>query len=306
MKLTRDQIVRLALFGSAIIAMLLLISGISQLELEPGVSFSRIWAFLLGDFAGLPAGQVAGAPSGSGQALVDIMRVVFFITLVAFPLAVVLVLIDPEARKRVLRGILQVALLLAVFSAFAQNQAREREDVEDRLGNGLGQGQEGEAAEPLTDEEYDPTTIPSWLIWGASLGIGLVIAVTLIVVINQIRKSRAEEDVPLIEIARRAQTAIDEIGQGGDLRATILRCYAEMMRVVREERGVRRQSAVTAREFTDFLISANLPDQPVVRLTRLFEKARYSSSIPTPSDEQEAVASLQAIVDACIQARSSA
>ncbi len=305
MKLTRGQIVRLVLFGSALVAMLLLISGISQIELKPGLPFSSIWAFLIGEFGGIPSGGAGAAVPPGGEVIVDIVRALFLIALVAFPISLILVMMDPDARKRALRALLQIALLLLLFSLFMQNQMQEQNGEEPDV-NGLFQGgEEGAPAEPLTDEEFDPLTIPSWLASVASLGIGLVIAVSLIFIINQIRKHQADEELPLAEIARRAQTAIDEIGQGGDLRNTILRCYAEMSRIVQEERGVRRQRAVTAREFSDYLINAKLPDKPVVRLTRLFEKARYSSSPTTPSDEQEAVASLQAIVDACIEARAS-
>jgi hypothetical protein len=305
MKLTRDQIVRLALLGSAVLAMLLLIAGISGVELEPGLPFSRIWAFLIGDFTGFGGAPVGGEVTATGRALVDIVRAIFFVALVAFPFALILIMVDPVARKRMLRAILQIAVLLVLFNLFVQNQALEIEG-EERQGSGMPTEEGSAAVDPLTDEEFDPATIPAWLVWGASLGFGLLIAVMLIVVINQIRKSRPDEEVPLVEIARRAQSAIDEIERGGNLRATILRCYAEMSRVVREERGLRRDRAVTAREFTDYLIGANLPKEPVVRLTRLFEKARYSGSTPTSSDEEEALASLQAIVDACIRAKSPA
>jgi len=56
---------------------------------------------------------------------------------------------------------------------------------------------------------------------------------------------------------------------------------------------------VTAREFTDALVRARLPRRPVQTLTRLFETARYGSSATTPQDEQDAIASLRAIVRAC-------
>jgi hypothetical protein len=305
MKLTRDQIVRLVLLGSAVVALLLLISSLSQVQLEPGLPFSSIWAFIFGDFSGFSRGGMGSAVAPSGQLIIDVIRALFFIALVVFPFAFILVMMDPDARKRALRALLQIAILLFIFTLFLQNQAGRLLE-EDPLGGSLQPEGEGEPVPPLTDEEFDPMSVPAWLIWGASLLLGLLIAVILIIIINQIRKSEPEEDLPFAEIARRAQTAIDEIGRGGDLRSTILRCYAEMSRIVREERGLHRDRAVTAREFTDYLVRANLPRQPVTQLTRLFEKARYSSSAPTPSDEREALASLQAIVDACMNARASA
>lgn len=298
-KLSREQTIRATLLGIAVIALLLLVVGISQVRLTPGLPFEQIWAFLLSQFQ---RGGLTGAVPGSaalGGILVDIVRTLFTIALIAFPFAIILILLDPKLRKQVLGTLVRMLILFALLGLFVESQADELELEEPRRDMVLPQEGELPLAEPFTDEQYSPTEVAPWIVRATSLALGLVIAVVIIVVINLIRRSRGEEGVPLDEIARRARSALDEIERGGDLRNTVLRCYEEMSRVVREERGVRRDRAVTAREFTEALVRANLPSQPIQRLTRLFEKARYSTGTPTPEDEQEAVASLEAIIEAC-------
>ncbi len=295
---TRSHIIRLVLLAIAVVAMLLLIGGLSGVELEPGLPFARIWQFLVDQFSTSGLTGPAPVPAGSSEALVDVFRTIFIIALICFPIAVILVLIDPDLRKRVLRTMLTTALLFIVLSLFLQRQANELETE----GEPFNIGQPGEglgAVEPLPFDEFSPERVPPWVAWGLSLALGLVVAVIVYRIVDHIRRNRAEAGLPLDQIAQQARSAIAEIEQGGDLRNTILRCYAEMSRTVREQRGLRRGATVTAREFTDNLIRADLPREPVQRLTRLFERARYGTGAPTREEEEEALASLQAIVDAC-------
>ncbi|HTP10892.1 MAG TPA: DUF4129 domain-containing protein, partial [Anaerolineae bacterium] len=73
--------------------------------------------------------------------------------------------------------------------------------------------------------------------------------------------------------------------QGGDFKLTIVRCYQEMSRVVREERGLAREAAMTPREFEDYLASQGLPRAALNTLTRLFEQVRYGS-LPAAAQEE--------------------
>ena len=71
------------------------------------------------------------------------------------------------------------------------------------------------------------------------------------------------------------------------------------MRVVKEEKGVARESAMTVREFEEQLVSKGLPEEAVQTLSRLFEQVRYGSMATSTREEDMAVASLNAIVEAC-------
>jgi hypothetical protein len=85
---------------------------------------------------------------------------------------------------------------------------------------------------------------------------------------------------------------------GADFRNTILQCYADMLRIVREQRGIKRNSAVTATEFVTSLVKLGLPENAVMHLTKLFEEVRYGSKTHTNEEEQSAVSSLRIIADA--------
>jgi hypothetical protein len=93
-----------------------------------------------------------------------------------------------------------------------------------------------------------------------------------------------------------AQEALASIQSGGDVHDTVLRCYLDMSRVLGEQRGIERQRAMTPREFEQHLAASGVRDQHIRQLTRLFERARYSSQRPSEQDERAAVDCLTAIV----------
>jgi hypothetical protein len=226
------------------------------------------------------------------------MRGLFYILFICFPFAIIMVLLEPDLRKRVLRTTLNVILLMAALLLIIESRAEELELTEDTVGMAP-QGEETELADPITPEAFDSNNVATWMTRAISLGIGLLLAAIAVAILNAVRRNRAEATMPLDQLANRAEEAIAEIERGGDLHDTILQCYAEMNRIVREERGIQRDKTITAREFIDYLLRAHLPEEPIYTLTRLFEQARYSTEEHNTSDQQKAVASLQAIANAC-------
>jgi hypothetical protein len=75
-----------------------------------------------------------------------------------------------------------------------------------------------------------------------------------------------------------------------------------MSRVVGERQGLRREYAMTPAEFAVRLENAGLPREPVRRLTRLFESARYGARTSTQDDIDEAVDCLTSILKYCGEA----
>lgn len=297
MKAARSRTIRLVFLSIAAVAMLLLIVGLSRVELDPGVPFAQIWQFLVEQFRTERPLPPYGSGTPGGSVLLDIYRIIFFIALAALPFAVILVMIDPELRKRVLRSMLRILLIMALLMLVMRNQV-EQEDVPFEPEGGQPAGEQGELEE-FSPEDFSPERISPWIGRGLSLTLGLLAAAIVVIIIVRARRNRLESGSALEDIAFQARSALEDIEKGGDLRNIVLQCYAEMIRVVREQRGIRRDRTVTAREFTDYLITAKLPSGPVQALTGLFEKARYSSRTPTAEDEEEAVTSLRAIVRAC-------
>ncbi len=299
MKILQTQKARLVLLGIAIVAMLVLAMGLPRVRLDPGLPFEQIWQFLVGQFGGFGAGGAAYLPpAGNGESLARVMRTIFFVALMAFPIAVVLVVLDPELRRSVLRSMLRLLIIFTLIGLFLSRRDQLKDLTLDTPANIDGQGQEQTQVPPLTDEVFSADKVAPWVVWALSLTAGLIAAVAIVGVVNQIRKNRAAAQ-PLEEIARQAEAAIGELELGANLRNTIIRCYIEMSQVVADARGVRRGNTVTAREFITYLLRAGLPERPVERLTELFEKARYGTGETMPEDESAALSSLQAIVNAC-------
>ena len=92
-----------------------------------------------------------------------------------------------------------------------------------------------------------------------------------------------------------ALTALDE---GSALHDVILRCYADMTALLAREGRAHRHRAMTPRDFQAHLADLGMRDEPIRRLTRLFEQVRYGGTDATSVDEQEARFCLQAIVAA--------
>lgn len=300
MKQRYRYLLRTAIAAVVILAMVLLISSIPNLTLKKGVPFDQLWAFLVEELGlnGMMGGPPAGGPTGGGEGLVRFMRILFYILFICFPFAIIVVMLEPDLRKRVLRTILQLALLMLALALLVESQAEELELTDSGVGM-QPQGEEAALADPMTPEAFEAENVASWIPWAISLALGLLVALIAVAIVNVMRRSRAEETMPLDQLASRAEEAIADIESGGDLHDTILRCYAEMSRIVREERGIHRDRTVTAREFVDYLLRANLPSEPVDTLTQLFERARYSTREQSAEDQEKAIASLQAIAAAC-------
>jgi hypothetical protein len=72
-----------------------------------------------------------------------------------------------------------------------------------------------------------------------------------------------------------------------------------MSHVLSESRGINRSEVMTPREFENYLAAMGLPQEPISGLTRLFEEVRYGTKESGPLEEERALASLTAIVEAC-------
>jgi hypothetical protein len=97
-------------------------------------------------------------------------------------------------------------------------------------------------------------------------------------------------------VAREAERAIRALQTGSDIQNVIVRCYLQMSQALQKERGIKREAAMTARDFERLLEARGIPHTPVHQLTRLFEAARYGRRSSGPEEEREALDCLNAIV----------
>jgi preprotein translocase subunit SecG len=272
----------LLLLGLAVAAIIVLASGLSGLELLPGHPFS---------FGGGLPSMSGGSSFSQSPPIADFLRILMaFFILVLFPLSIIYLIISSEARKRLLRD--AIAILSFIVLLYFISRALHQFGLQPQ-----GNLPQAPAPPPATDLPAPADFVshpPQWFVFTASLIlIGLLLALLWFLWQRAGRRGRV---APLQALAQEAEEALADLRAGGNLKDTIMRCYAEMSRVLRERRGIRRKKAMTPREFEQHLQAAGLSDEHVQRLTRLFEAVRYGGKKTGEREEREAQACLEAIV----------
>ncbi len=289
----RHNLVALFSLIAAVMIILLFASGLSALNLRPGGSLNVFAALLAqADPPEIAAPSTSALTSViSGKPILDLMRAVFWILL---PLAVLYAFISPQFRKQLIRtAILVIAMLFAI------NRLREMmtPSVEEETLSGAPPPPDalGGSGATLPEPPAIVTSTPEWIVWTINILVALAAILLIWFIWRKLRSRPREEDVQ-VQVAQQAEAALTELEEGGDLRAVILRCYAQMSDVLRRNSNVTRHTGMTARDFETHLVRLGFDDDHIHRLTRLFEAARYSTDTPGPGEEAEAVACLTAIV----------
>ncbi len=267
----------------AIGGIFVLVGGISTLDLDHEIQ-------PLPRMPSLEEGMPGFGPR-SNRLVDTVLRVLFAIGGAILPFAVIYYLVSPGGRKRLLRDLIAVLIVcLPLYLLW-----RTRSEVVDVI-------------EPPPLLEGAPNGIPpapeltfapeprQWLTLAAIIAVALLLAAVLVALGWVIWRRRQRPATSLDQLATQAQQAIDAIDDGADLRDTVTRCYFEMMHVLKEERGIQRQQAITPREFEVQLEQVGIPITQVRRLTRLFEEVRYGDKELGRQEERQAVVALTAIV----------
>lgn len=280
----RNRLWTLLFLGVAVVAMVLLAAGISQLELLPGQPF-RLWRELEGEM-----GETGLSRLGEDLSLP--IRALLLLSFLLLPLSIIYLIVSPEARKRVLRSLVHLLWIVALYLLVSRRP--------ELLNREFGMSAPGAPLPPQPLQPVEYTAAPSQgLVCVSAFGLAVFLA-AIVVGISWFfwRRSRRPAR-PLEQLAQQAREALDALQAGDDLKDTVMRCYYNMLRVVHEKRGIRRQQDVTPREFESYLEEAGLPGEYVRQLTRLFEEVRYGAKVAGEDEEREAVVCLRAIVEAC-------
>ncbi len=287
----RRQLWILVALGIAVAAILALAASLAQVEFSPGEPF----AFGTGMTMRPP-------PAGMSPDLPPLVRLLLrgllLLTLALLPFSIFYLIISPEARRRVLQNVIVFGVFLGLIYLLRQ-QMRFGEQENDFLA-GLGMRDLAEGAAARTPAEFNAVA-PQWLVILVSFVLAAFVAALSLGLIWAFLNRRRQPEPPdlLVELAEKAEEAREEIEAGGDLRHTVIRCYVEMSRIVRESRGVQRERGATPHEFEEQLRRAGLPGEPVHDLTQLFEEVRYGAKELGPWEGRRAVACLTTIADAC-------
>jgi hypothetical protein len=282
----RRRIPALLVFALALVVILLLASSLAQVRLPAGKPFP----FNLDPF-GMPVDLQAGK---AGQVVLAVFRYFYLAAIVLAPIGVIYLLLSPQARKRFLRDLLRLLAFLLFAYGFARVLSGFRPSVQPSESEGGGES--GMGILPPQAELTFRADPPEWLIYVASGLLALLISGVVAWFAWRFWRSRRRSEAPMTRIVRQAQAALDALQTGEDLRSTIIRCYAEMSRALQQGRGLRRDQAMTAREFESELVHQGFPAAPVHQLTALFEAVRYSPWEPDETHTQQAVDSLTAII----------
>lgn len=264
---------------------LVLAMGLPSLELSNGETFS------LGQHQPEAPGNSRTSPIG--DLLIWIFRGFMALGLIFLPIYIISSLLTLEGRKRLSAALVSIAILF-LASEYLRKLPRNTTSNQD-------------ADMPLNLEQLlksDPTTSfsatpPQWLTLVIILLVSLSLLTLIIVSIWFFQQRNKFRKTSWVKLAREAQNAIDSLQTGRDFKMTIVRCYQEMARVVKEERGIAREKAMTPREFEDYLVIKGLPQEPIITITRLFEQVRYGSIPVGTLEEDLAFSCLSDIVTVC-------
>ena len=277
----RRRLGMLALFGGALVVVLVLASSLHGVVLEPGRPIRLDAAFRLANPTGTAVSDSRPAPPWFAVAVGA--------SLVLFVLGLIF---SRSLRRDLLRNLPIYALMILGFYLLSRT-----------LGQNNGPSREAAPIAPAGEQPLAPDQSPvpdfvnqppEWMV----IGVTLVIAAALLAVLWLVVRRLRRPPEPLARIVEEAREALADLRAGGDLRDTITRCYAEMVNVFRETRGMGRDQTLTPREFEQRLAAAGLDDRHIQRLTRLFELVRYSQRTPGERDEREAQECLEAIIQA--------
>lgn len=272
--------------GIALVALFLLSSGLADLGLS---ARTRPFPFRLR--VPLPVVDLL-PPVGEGGKTTWVTSLSLVILLLLLS-GILCLFLSPEGRKAILRTI---GLALTLFLLFRHVNLRwsQLRDIEI-----FGGASEWDATISLTPPAEFLAKTSRWLVWGTAAGLAILATASLWGIGWLIWRRFHREESLLRQLSHEAQQAITSLQTGQELKNVVLRCYQRMIQVLSRERRIERHKSMTPHEFELLLAKTGLPYAAVQRLTRLFEQVRYGARIPDEAEEQEALASLQAIVEAC-------
>ena len=277
----------------AILMLTLLASGLSDMLLLPAQPM------VLGNGEEVRPVQDSLAEAGKRFDEISIGKQILLIGsfLLAFILAVFFM--PAEFRKKLLKLIFKMGLLAFALLYFLDDFKFESEGMvpEEMIPSINISGEEGNLITINPEVFYPQEVAPMWSYFITFLVVAALGALIWWIWRNFI-KPKQEEEISLKKISLIAKNSLDNLADGAEWENVIIYSYAEMGKVVSERRGISRESEMTPNEFSTQLIAAGIPENPVLRLTRLFERVRYSTHNAGEDEINEAMVCLDEIASA--------
>jgi hypothetical protein len=295
-KVFKDKRAILAVSFLALFSLVVLASAIGNFTFHPARHLSREEA----EVASVPVGSIV-----ESIADIPLERQIAFLVMIFLFSVLVVALLPPEMRKRLLKQFLRLVLGGLLLIYLLKIKPNFFADLFSASSLEAGQGDPPQV-DAIPPPVFEPPQVSGWISFFITFGILLLVAF-LFWRINRwwiLRKPTTDAPLPLDEIAKVARASLYNLSSDGSAQDKIIQCYADMSRVVDVRRGLYREYAMTPSEFAVRLQSAGLPPEPVARLTRLFESVRYGARTSAQRDVDEAIACLTSILKYCGEALS--
>lgn len=287
--MSKKRLTILIIFSAAIVLMVVLAAGLGKMQLQTGEAFRLENNSAEGGFGGLKIDP---------NLLALIFRAILYSAVLLIPLEIYFLIKSKEARKRLIRDILALVIIFLAFKLFMKNASNSITQLMPAL------NLEQVGAESVPVASFAASGIPDWMIVVGRIAIAVLAAVFVILLAWIISKRRKTAPDTMDQLAETARNALDSLKSGAGLEDVVIRCYVEMSHILGAERSIHRAPAYTPREFETELIEHGLPAEPVRSLTRLFEDVRYGHEKAGEAEQQRAIGSLDAIIEACKMSKS--
>ncbi len=262
----RQRIFLIVVLVALFAVLLVLIGSINGLHPLPGKRLPNPFANL-GEQTSV---SEPASPNRGARAVVYLIQ-----SLLILGAAIILFYLIISRRFRIQLVITLILFSIAAFAISHINISERPETAQESSSMGLGSPVSNDDVRP----EVPPPSAANWLVVLIAAVSSIVIAgLALLFYLNiypALRRRRAMRETILNELGKQAGQAMQQIIDGDDPRAAILRCYQEMSAIVSRAERTPNFSYFTPREFASHLRSRGMKDEHVDRLTAIFETVRY-------------------------------
>jgi hypothetical protein len=277
----RRKIILVILLGIAVITLLLLASGLSELNLRRG-------SYLIPEKESVPQVTQEATPGYRPPRNLPDFEFLYLLAPILFWGLIIYAgyLLFFQKDKSMLRMVGSLAALVGLILLLQQ----------------VAQVNFGELAAQLTPI---PTGGPGTIVPAPGMGdvdratsflLGFSVLMLFMLLVYFLWRRAGSRSTPQEQIVDQAQRALDDLSRGLEIENIIMRCYYQMSETLQKQRGISRSGSMTPREFEDQLIQLGFPENNVRELTRLFEKVRYGDLTATEDEEAAAVQALKMII----------
>lgn len=274
------RITVLLLVGT-LVSLILLSASLSNLQLHTGAPFPGA-----GDFSSET--KFFTTPSAGNANSITLLKGIFALIFVFLMIYVTVRFISLVNIKRLIRLLSIMAAMLVLIILISQIQVTPStpRPIETSI-NPISPRLEY----PVSPLGQPPGELILLVLIAFIVAVGLLVFKVLGIWLKQTGMTK--------QILHEAESTLNEIKSGENLRNVIFRCYLQMTHVFQEEQKIERNYSMTVREFEDWLEEKGFPSVPIHQLTHLFEKARYGTQLTMKEDEKMAVESLDEIIRFC-------